>query len=350
MNICFTVSQVESEAVGTTVHLIQKAYERNHTVYVMDVGGFNFHHNAPMSIDCKKLPINWKYDSIEAFYDKVKDESLKYTSVTSADIDVIFLRNNPTEETDDRRWAEHSAIAFSRMIQQEDVLVLNDAFALSHAYIDKLYFEELPAEIKPDSLITRNKEHIMNFYERVGRKMVLKPLEGSGGQNVYLIDENEKNINQIIETISNEGYVIAQEFLPEVDDGDVRVLLLNGNILKEDGKYAVIRRQSDDEEEFRSNLSLGGSADAEQLTPAMKHIVKVVAPKIKRDGLFFVGLDIVDDKLIEINVLSPGGLEVCEEIGLPLFTDTVIDAIECKIEYKSLYGNKLTNKELATME
>ncbi|NJW55900.1 glutathione synthase, partial [Salinimicrobium sp. CDJ15-91] len=93
------------------------------------------------------------------------------------------------------------------MIQQEGVLVLNDAFALSHAFIDKLYFEELPAHIKPNSLITRDKNEILEFFEAHKKKMILKPLEGSGGRDVYLIDKNEKNLNQIIENLSGQGYI-----------------------------------------------------------------------------------------------------------------------------------------------
>ncbi|MDX1463521.1 MAG: glutathione synthase, partial [Marinirhabdus sp.] len=269
---------------------------------------------------------------------------------TSKDLDVLFLRNNPTEETDDRQWAEHSGIAFARMIQQEGVLVLNDAFAMSHAFIDKLYFEELPSAIKPDSLVTRNMDDLLKFWEEVGKKMVLKPLEGSGGQNVYLIDKDKKNFNQIFETISSEGYVIAQEFLPEVSKGDVRIILMNGKVLEEDGQKAVIRRVNSDKDEFRSNLALGAKAKKAKYTKEMERIVEVTAPKLVKDGLFFVGLDVVDDKLIEINVLSPGGLDYCEDIGLPDFTTTVIKAIERKIEYKKLYKNTLENRVLATMD
>lgn len=112
--------------------------------------------------------------------------------ILARDLDVLFIRNNPTEESEGRNWAEHSGIAFGRMIQKEGVLVLNDAYGLSDAFIDKLYFEELPSSIKPASLITRNKEDIMEFFEKHKKKMVLKPLEGSGGRGVYLIDKNEK--------------------------------------------------------------------------------------------------------------------------------------------------------------
>ena len=350
MKICFVISDLATEPVGTSVVLMKKAHERGHTLYVMGVGEFVFHHDAPMSMRCTKVKTNLEYSSAEEFWTQVKEDDRKRKLITSKDLDVLFLRNNPTEESDDRQWAEHSGIAFARMIQQEGVLVLNDAFAMSHAYIDKLYFEELPSDIKPDSLVTRNMNDLMKFWEEVGRKMVLKPLEGSGGQNVYLIGEDKKNINQIFETISEEGYVIAQEFLPEVSKGDVRVILMNGRVLEENGEKAVIRRVNNDKNEFRSNLALGAKAKKANYTKAMERIVEIAAPKLINDGLFFVGLDIVDDKLIEINVLSPGGLDYCEAIGLPDFTETVVKAIERKVEYKKLYKNNISNKILATME
>ena len=143
--------------------------------------------------------------------------------------------------------------------------------------------------------------------------------------------------------------MIAQEFLPAVKDGDVRILLLNGRVMEKDGVQAIIRR-SPGEGEFRSNFSQGATADNSDLTPEMKRIVNLTAPQLIRDGLFFVGLDVVKDKLIEINVLSPGGMERFKDIGLPDFTPTVIEAIERKVEYKAMYGDQLSNKVLATME
>ncbi len=350
MKICFVISDIQTETCGTSVVILKKAHERGHEVYVMSVGDFVFHRDDDISLRCKKIPTSIKSESVEEFWTQVQDDKLKEKVVHSKEMDILFLRNNPTEETSDRHWAEHSAIAFARMIQQSGVLVLNDAFAMSHAFIDKLYFEELPAEIKPNSLVTRNKEDIMKFWENNGKKMVLKPLEGSGGQDVYLIDEDKKNINQIVDTLTTKGYIIAQEFLPQVSKGDVRVILMNGKILEEKGQMALIRRVSSDKSEFRSNLSLGAKAKKAKLTPEIEHIVSLTAPKLIRDGMFFVGLDIVDDKLIEINVLSPGGLDRCESIGMPAFTDTIVDALERKVNYMKHYKNKLSNRVLATMD
>ncbi len=349
MKICFVVNSVETEKCGTTAYIMHEARKRKHQVFVMGVGDFNYTNKQELSVIVTSLPKNADPKTAQDFIEILQGDKAKQEKINTKDLDVLFIRNNPTEEESGREWAEHSGVAFGRMVQQEGVLVLNDAFGLSNAFIDKLYFEELPVSIKPASLITRNKKDILKFFEDHKKKMVLKPLEGSGGRGVYLIDKNEKNLNQIIETLSGEGYIIAQEFLPGVKDGDVRVLLMNGKVMEKDGKIGVIRRISS-EGEFRSNISQGATTEISPLTDDMKKIVEVVAPKLIRDGLFFVGLDIVKDKLIEINVLSPGGMDRFPDVGLSDFSDVVVKAIERKLEYKKHYGNKISNRELATMD
>ncbi|WP_299155595.1 glutathione synthetase [uncultured Christiangramia sp.] len=348
MKICFVLNDVATEKDGTSNALMQMAHQRGHEVYAMGVGDFNFHHDKPITINSTQLPKDTKTKSTKKFLEALQGPKAIKKQIDCTILDVLFIRNNPTEE-EGRQWAEQAGVAFGRMIQQLDVLVLNDAYALSHAFIDKLYFEELPQEIKPASIITRDKDQLLDFWEKQNKKMVLKPLEGSGGQDVYLIDEHEKNTNQIIDHLSSQGYVIAQEFLPAVKDGDVRVLLLNGKVMERDGEKAIIRRVAGDGE-FRSNFSLGATADSSELTPEMQRIVDLTAPKLIRDGLFFVGLDIVKDKLIEINVLSPGGMEHFKDIGLSPFTDYIIEAIERKVEYKNMYKGQLSNRTLATMD
>ncbi|MFD2518675.1 glutathione synthetase [Salinimicrobium flavum] len=347
MKICFVVNGIESEKCGTTLYLTYEAWKRKHDVYVMGVGDFSFTNTEKLSINSTYVSKSANAESPQEYLEILKSDKAKHQRIVAADLDVLFIRNNPTEEGSSRQWAEQAGVAFGRMMQQEGVLVLNDAYALSNAFIDKLYFEELPSAIKPASLITRDKEEILKFFEDHKKKMVLKPLEGSGGRDVYLIDKNEKNLNQIIENITNKGYVIAQEFLPAAKE-DVRVLLMNGQIMEKDGKFGIIRRVSG-EGEFRSNFSQGGKADKTELTAGIQKVVDVVGPKLIKDGLFFVGLDVVNDKLIEINVLSPGGLDHFGEIGLPDFSDIVIDSIEKKVKYKNMYEGQIENKVLATM-
>ena len=347
MKICFVVNNIDTEACGTTMYLVYEAWKRKHDVFLMGVGDFSFTNTECLSINSTYVSKNSKAKNPEEYLKLLQSEKAKKDRIVATDLDVLFIRNNPTEEGSSRQWAEQAGVAFGRMMQQEGVLVLNDAYALSNAFIDKLYFEELPSSIKPASLITRKKEEILEFFENHKKKMVLKPLEGSGGRDVYLIDKNEKNLNQIIENIVQQGYVIAQEFVPEANE-DVRVLLLNGKVMEKEGNYGIIRRISG-EGEFRSNFAQGGSADKSPMTEGIQKVVDVVGPKLIKDGLFFVGLDVVKDKLLEINVLSPGGLDYFGDVDLPDFSDLIIDSIEKKVEYKNLYHGQIENKVLATM-
>ncbi|WP_324719052.1 glutathione synthetase [Salinimicrobium sp. HB62] len=348
MKICFVVNNVETETCGTTVFLMQEARKRKHDVYAMGVGDFFFEQDKELCIDSTYVPKKLEAKTPAEYLELLQSDKARKERIVATDLDVLFIRNNPTEEGSSRQWAEQAGVAFGRMVQQEGVLVLNDAYALSNAFIDKLYFEELPPNIKPYSIITRKKEDVLEFFENHKKKMVLKPLEGSGGRDVYLIDKNEKNLNQIIENLTAQGYIIAQEYLPAAKEGDVRVLLMNGRVMEKDGNYGIIKRVTG-EGEFRSNFNQGGTGDKSPLTDEMKKIIEITAPKLIRDGLFFVGLDIVKDKLIEINVLSPGGLDHFGEIGLPDFSDVVIDAIEKKVEYKKMYKGQISNQVLATM-
>lgn len=349
MNICFVISDLKKEYAGTTVVMLKKAFEMGHTALIMEVGGFNFVHGAPMDIRCKQVPESLKYESPVEFLTQIQADTISWKTISTEELDVLFIRNNPTGESVGRHWAEHSGLAFARAIQQQGVLVLNDANAMAHSFIDKMYFEELPETIKPKSVITRDTQVILDFWEASNQNIVLKPLEGSGGQDIYLMGKEKPNFDQITSALIRKGYIIAQEFMPGVSKGDVRVLLMNGKILEKNGELGLIRRTSSNDTEFRSNLALGGKATKAKLTPEIERIVELTAPKLIRDGFFFVGLDVVDDKLIEINCMSPGGLDCTESIGLPDFTDLVIQSIERKIEYKNLNKNELSNKELATM-
>lgn len=348
MKIGFVLNDIATEKCGTSVTLLKKAHDRGHDVVVMSVGDFSLSSDLTLHLHGVIIPKKLKKTSDEEFLEALQKDDYKPEMMNVTDLDVLFVRNNPTEEPASRHWAEQPGIAFGRMAQNRGVIVLNDAYAMSNAFIDKLYFEELPPEIKPKSLTTRKKQELLNFWEENNKMMVLKPLEGSGGQNVFLIDKTEKNLNQILDTIMAEGYVIAQEYLPAVSKGDVRVFMMNGRILERDGKPALLKRKSG-EGEFRNNLSQGGSAEVCEMTKHIQRIADLCAPKLIKDGFFLVGLDVVKDKLIEINVLSPGGMRQFPILGGPDFAESVMDAIERKVEYKKMYNGLMPNHVLATM-
>ena len=165
---------------------------------------------------------------------------------------------------------------------------------------------------------------------------------------MFLVSAKEApNLNQMIEALSRDGYIVVQEYLAAAKDGDTRLFVVNGQPLERDGQYAAFRRVNESAD-MRSNMHAGGEAHAAKVTDEMLHLVEVVRPKLIQDGMFLVGLDIVGDKLMEVNVFSPGGLGSSEHLYQVDFTQPVIEALERKIELRRSYPD-LSNARLATL-
>ncbi len=126
-------------------------------------------------------------------------------------------------------------------------------------------------------------------------------------------NDEEHNLEDIFEAVSRDGYVIAQEYLPAAAEGDTRLFLMNGIPLQHKGKYAAFRRIRTGDD-IRSNIHAGGRLRRAELNDTMFQLAEMVRPRLVEDGMFLVGLDIVGDKLMEINVFSPGGLGSCTEV------------------------------------
>jgi len=215
--------------------------------------------------------------------------------------------------------------------------------------MNKLYLQQFPEEVRPRTLISRDAAEIRAFAAEQGEAIVLKPLAGSGGEGVFLVNsESKSNLNQMVESISRDGYVVAQEFLPQARSGDVRMLLLNATPLRMKGKYAAFMRRSASDD-IRNNVTSGGMVEYVEVTDEMLHLAEVVKPKLLEDGIFFAGLDIVGDKLMEINVHCPGGLANSQRMQGPNFSHAVIEAIERKVEYLGYYRHAFNNVDLATL-
>jgi glutathione synthase len=237
---------------------------------------------------------------------------------------------------------------FGRLAADRGVLVVNDPDGLALAQ-NKLYLQGFPKAARPASLISKNLEEIRDFIDTQPNGIIIKPLQGSGGKNVFKIEgPDDSNVNQIFEAVSEEGYMIAQGFLPEAVDGDVRLFLMNGAPLERDGKYAALRRVPA-KGDLRSNMHADGRPAKVKITNKILAVAELVRPKLIHDGLFIVGLDIVGDKILEINVFTPGGLwSICDMYGCN-FAETVIRALERKLKIRDGSQSELSNKELAVL-
>lgn len=327
MRIGFIVNKVATEMAG---------YTTTHLAYYSD-GQMGAH---------ARFPSQKKYRATATFLEDI--QHCPPQSITAPDLDVLMLRNDPSEDIEGRPWAQNAGIVFGQLAIKQGVIVLNDPNSLSDA-MNKMYFQHFPEKVRPKTIITRNIDDIRNFFVETKHKMVMKPLQGSGGRNVFLVTKKEEsNINQMFEAICRDGYVIAQAYLPEAKDGDIRLFLMNGKPIIVDGKVGAIHRHQKSGE-IRSNIHKGGSASKAVIDDTVMELVELVMPKLVEDGMFLVGLDIVGNKLIEINVFSPGGLsKACQLHGVDFFTP-IIEAMERKVHYKKTYQETLGNEKIAVI-
>ena len=347
MRICMVINKINTEGPHyATTLMAQKLHNRKHDVYYIEIDDLSYYpEGCTGGLACKAAPKTFR--TTESYLENLKTNASKKEKITTKDIDIMWLRNDPADENKTRAWARVAGISFGQMAVNENVLVLNDPFGLSKA-LNKIYFQQFPKEVRPETIITRNKKEINDFFLANNKSIVVKPLFGSGGKSVFQVNENNvKNLNQMIEAISQDGYIVAQEYVPESEKGDTRVFLMNGNIISYQGKYAAIRRKNADDD-IRSNLHAGGIAQKAVITDEILKITRLVRPYLIRDGMFLTGLDIIGSKLIEVNVFSPGGLYSACKFEETDFTKPLIESLEHKLYIKSLY-NDIDNQQLATL-
>ncbi|SFG66850.1 glutathione synthetase [Pontibacter chinhatensis] len=347
MTIGFVVNNIETEKPQySTIFLAQRMHNKGHQVYLMGVGDLAYYPDGYMGAEAVHADPNHKYKSPATYLEAIQGEKARKVRVTAPELDVLMLRNDPSSEGEGRAWAQSAGIIFGQLALRHGVIVLNDPTKLSDA-VNKMYFQHFPEEVRPHTLITRDKNEIREFFEAQKNNIILKPLQGSGGSGVFLVKKNDTtNLNQIVEAISRDGYVIAQEYLPQAVEGDVRLIVVNGEALQYKGKYCAIHRVTG-KDDIRSNIHAGGSSRAAKITQPMLDLVELVRPKLIQDGMFLVGLDIVGDKLMEINVFSPGGLVNASELEGVDFSEPIIAALERKVHYKKTYDTQISNKTVA---
>jgi len=348
MRLGLMVNDINTEQTGyTTTRLAMAAINRGHEVWVIGSGDFAYDVDEKIHARARSAPKK-KYLSSEVYLSDLQGKKALQERITVDDLDILMLRNDPSTDTGFRAWAQTSGIIFGRAAMRHGVIVLNDPNGLAKA-MNKMYFQLFPEEVRPRTLITRDRDEIKKFANDEGGNIVLKPLQGSGGTGVFLVKKDDMaNLNQMIESISKDGYIIAQEYLPEAAEGDTRLFLMNGQPLKFKGKYAAFRRVRTGDD-MRSNIHAGGKLRQAEITDAHLRLAEIVRPKIVLDGMFLVGLDIVGDKLMEINVFSPGGLGSAQKFEKVNFSHAVVEALERKVAYMTYYKRSFDNVEMAIL-
>jgi glutathione synthase len=315
-------------------------------VWLTGVGDLNY--DADEHIRAHAIgPSRRMYKNPASFLKDIQGKTGIRERITLDELDVVLLRNDPAQDAVTRPWASQSGILFGRLMARSGTVVLNDPNGLAKA-TSKMYFQAFPADVRPETIITRNRDDVKAFARERGT-VVLKPLTGSGGQSVFLVrPEDVANLNQMFDSVSRDGYVIAQEYLPAAEAGDMRLFVMNGEPLIHKGRYAAFRRVRTGGD-LRSNIHAGGTLARAEVTPTALELVEVVRPKLIQDGMFLVGLDIVGDKIMEINVFSPGGLGSAQKKEGVNFCEAVIKSLERKAEGMAYYQRQFDNVAMAVM-
>ncbi|MFD2249447.1 glutathione synthase [Pseudochelatococcus lubricantis] len=348
MRIAFFVNAIEGESpLFTTSLLAAAALSRDHEVIYVTPDDFTLRPDGALVVHAKVLPSK-KFKKPETFHAALQDESLQRRTIEIGEIDALLLRNDPSLDLAARPWAAHAGILFGRFAAQRGVVVLNDPEALALAQ-NKLYFESFPDVVRPPALISRNIDEIRHFVESHPKGAILKPLQGSGRRNVFKVNSASKsNLNKVFEAVGVDGYIVAQPYLPEAKAGGIRLFLLNGQPLKHGDTYAALRRMPARGDQ-QSNICAIGAAAPARITDDILALAERVRPKLVADGVFLVGLDIVGDKLLEVNVFSPGGLWNMRELYGVDFSNPIIRAVENKVAAQAVSKEGIDNRMLATL-
>jgi glutathione synthase len=209
------------------------------------------------------------------------------------------------------------------LVDPTHTFVINDPRGLREAN-EKLYALNFPTLIPP-TLVTRDADRLKGFMGEMGGEMIVKPLDFAGGAGVFHLHRADRNLNALLETATVHGtrMVMAQRYLPEARTGDKRVIVLDGKPL---GATLRVPR----EDETRANIHVGGTCEHAPLTLRDREICATIDPRLRADGLHFVGLDVIGDWVTEINVTSPTGVQEINTLDGVRLESQVIDFVEAR--------------------
>ena len=307
----------------TSLALIKECAKRNHGVAMCTPANLTIRDSVTSAFCTVVGRMDKVPTSLKSFYKKAE---LREEMLPLAGFDAIFFRANPP--------LDPIMLNFLDSVK-DDVFIINSLEGMREAN-NKLYtaaFGDAHSNIIPNTHVSKNKKYlIQQIKNSKSDKMILKPLNGFGGSGVILIEKSAmSNINSLLDFYisgkdGTSNYVILQDYIEGADQGDVRILMLNGEAVG-----AMKRVPGSDD--HRSNVSAGGSVQKHTLTKAEKALCKQIGPKLVKDGLYLVGIDVIGGKLVEVNVMSPGGITYINKVykNKRKVEEKVIDFLESKV-------------------
>ncbi|GAA3926983.1 glutathione synthase [Litoribacillus peritrichatus] len=241
------------------------------------------------------------------------------SDIPLSDLDVILMRKDPPFDNE----FIYATYLLERA-EQEGTLVVNKPESLRDCN-EKMFATAFP-QCCPPHLVSKDANRLKAFHSK-HQDTIFKPLDGMGGASIFRVKENDTNLSVIVETLTNhqQEQIMAQKYLPEIVDGDKRILMINGEPIP----YCLARIPA--QGESRGNLAAGGSGEVRPLTERDKWICSQVSEELKKRKLYFVGLDVIGDYLTEINVTSPTCLrEISNETGIDI-AGKLMDVIESEL-------------------
>lgn len=298
MNILFIIDPIEKlhRETDTTLAIMEKALRRKHAVWITTVADIFIKDVRPFAHAAL-----WK--------------NRKHATLALEKFPVIFMRKDPPFSID---YVMTTSIL--SLVDPKKSFIINNPAALRN-FNEKLGIFQF-AEFIPPTLVSKKYSDIIAFL-KAHKKIVLKPLEGFGGDEIIVLNHKDKNRNVLLEMLTHREtrFIMAQKYLEEVIRGDKRVLLLNGEILGAQNRVAGPF-------DHRSNISAGGTSYKTRLTQREKKICKVVGKALLEQGIYFAGLDFIGGYITEINVTSPTGLVKMNEHEGVRLEKRVVDFIE----------------------
>ena len=325
MHIGFMIANWETidPSKNSTILIIRECLKRGHKVSILYPENLTVRNNVAHGYLKIMEPMEKIPDSITQFHKKA---TFRKKVVPLHSLDSFMIRKDPP--------IDPIIYNFLDSIKNECVII-NDIDGIRKAN-NKLYtttFNDPDNSFLPITYVSKNKAFIRQMIDDMpGDKVILKPLVGSGGHGVIVLEKNaQSNINSILDFYiqgSGEGnYIIIQEYIEGAEDGDVRVLMLNGKFL---GAY----NRKPPEGDIRANIQVGGSAHKYKMTDSQMSVCRKIGPRLAADGLFFVGVDMIGDKILEVNVLNPGGISNINRLNKAKLHLNVVDFIEEKVHEK----------------
>jgi len=295
----------------SSMAMMLEAQARGYEIYYMEMQDLYLEQGV-----CRATAAKVKvFDDPEHWYELDAREDINV-----ADLDAVLMRKDPPFDTE--------FIYATYMLERAEVagtLIVNKPQSLRDCN-EKLFTAWFP-ELTPKTLVTRNNQKIREFHKE-NKDIIIKPLDGMGGSSIFRIGENDPNVGVILETLTahSSQYAMVQEYMPEIVDGVKRILIVNGEPMP----YCLARIPA--QGETRGNLAAGGRGEARPLSASDKLIAETIAPELKKRGLYFVGLDVIGDKVTEINVTSPTCIREIEAAYPINISGKLMDAIEQNIK------------------